>query len=91
MEKKQKRRIGGVWQDPNSGIWRCRFMYKGRRYFETVPEAKNKTEAKAARDRHRIAVREGRVDKAEASASFKAFVENNFLPWIEGPWTWVTY
>jgi site-specific recombinase XerD len=83
MEKKQKRRAGGVWQDPDSGIWRYRFMYKGHRYFGTVPEAKNKTEAKDARDRRRIAVREGREDKAEASANFKAFVENNFLPWIE--------
>src|SRR5262245_21272633 len=58
-------------------------MYKGHRYFGAVPEAKNKTEAKEARDRRRIAVREGREDKAEASANFKAFVENNFLPWIE--------
>ncbi len=83
MEKKQKRRIGGVWQDPDSGIWRYRFMYKGCRYFGTVPEAKNKTEAKDTRDRRRIAVREGREDKAEASANFKAFVKDNFLPWIE--------
>src|SRR5262245_7903680 len=37
-------------------------MYKGCRYFGTVPEAKNKTEAKEARDRRRIAVRERRED-----------------------------
>lgn len=82
MTKKRERR-DGVWKDPQSGIWRYRFMHKGRRYFGTVPNAKNKTEAKAARDRRRIAVREGREEKAEAETNFKAFVKATFLPWIE--------
>jgi hypothetical protein len=34
MEKGQKRRIGGVWQDPDSGVWRYRFICKGRRYLK---------------------------------------------------------
>src|SRR5262245_47998839 len=66
-------------------------MYKGCRYFGTVPEAKNKTEARAARDRRRIAVREGREDKAEASANFKAFVKDHFLPHIETNMAATTY
>lgn len=93
MEKKKKRQ-DGVWKDPDSGVWRYRFMHKGRRYFGTVPEAKNKTEAKAARDRRRIAVREGRDDKPQAETNFKVFVETAFLPWIEtnrSPGTYQSY
>jgi len=82
MEKKRKRQ-GGVWQDPESGIWRYRFMHKGKRYFGSDPAWKNKTEAKAARDRRRIAVREGREDKAEADTNFKAFIEETFLPYAQ--------
>jgi integrase len=78
---KQRKRPGGVWQE--SGVWRYRFMHKGKRYFGTLPDCKNKTEAKAARDRRRIAVREGREDRIEAETNFKAFVETTFLPWIE--------
>src|SRR5215475_10701668 len=93
MEKKRKR-PGGVWQDPDSGVWRYRFMHKGRRYFGADPAWKNKTEAKAARDRRRIAVREGREDKAEAETNFRSFVENTFLPWVEtnkSPGTYQSY
>jgi site-specific recombinase XerD len=94
MEKKQKRRIGGVWQDPDSGVWRYRFMHRGKRYFGADPTWKNKGEAKAARDRRRIAVREDREDKAEADTNFKAFVEDRFLPHIEtnkSPGTYQSY
>ncbi len=94
MEKKQKRRIGGVWQDPDSGVWRYRFMHRGQRYFGADPTWKNKGEAKAARDRRRIAVREGREDKAKADTNFKAFVEDRFLPHIEtnkSPGTYQSY
>lgn len=91
MEKKQKRRRDGAWQDEDSKIWRYRFMHKGRRYFGTVPQAKNKTEAKAARDRRRIAVREGREDKAEADTNFRSFVEVTFLPWAETNKSRATY
>lgn len=83
MEKKKRERRDGVWRDPDSGIWRYRFMHNGKRYFAAVPEAKNKTEAKAARDRRRIAVREGREEKADAETNFKAFVQETFLPWAE--------
>src|SRR5262245_30974305 len=83
MEKQKRQRQDGVWKDPDSGIWRYRFMHKGKRYFGTLPDCKNKTEAKAARDRRRIAVREGREEKAEAETNFKAFVEKEFLPWVE--------
>ena len=83
MEKKKRERRDGVWKDQDSGIWRYRFMHKGRRYFGTVPERKNKTEAKAARDRRRIAVREGREDKAEADTNFRSFVKETFLPLVE--------
>src|SRR5262245_51457054 len=83
MEKKQRERRDGVWKDHDSGVWRYRFMHKGRRYFGTVPDAKNKTEAKVARDRRRIAVREGREDRAEAGANLKAFVEETFLPHVK--------
>src|SRR5262245_31230744 len=83
MEKTKRERRDGVWKDPQSGIWRYRFMFKGRRYFGALPECKNKTEAKAARDRRRIAVREGRDSGGETSANFKAFVKDTFLPWIE--------
>lgn len=81
MEKKQKKRLDGVWL--RAGIWRYRFMHNGRRYFGTAPEAKNKTEARAARDRRRIAVREGREDRAEAETNFRSFVIETFLPWVE--------
>jgi integrase len=82
MQKKRKRQ-DGVWKDPDSGIWRYRFMLKGKRYFGALPQCKNKTEAKAARDRRRIAVREGREDRIEAETNFKAFVEKIFMPWVE--------
>src|SRR5215467_12966189 len=80
---KKRSRQDGVWKDPDSGIWRYRFMHKGRRYFAAVPNAKNKSEAKAARDRRRIAVRDGRDDKAAAASIFKVFVKEVFLPHVE--------
>jgi site-specific recombinase XerD len=83
MDKKQRERRDGVWRDPDSGIWRYRFMHKGKRYFGADPTWKNKGEAKAARDRRRIAVREGREDQAEAETNFQVFVEKTFLPWVE--------
>src|SRR5215831_7017236 len=83
MEKRKRERRDGVWKDPDSGVWRYRFMHKGRRYFGTVPNAKNKTQAKEARDRRRIAVREGRDEKAEVNTNFQVFVEKTFLPWVE--------
>ena len=58
-------------------------MHKGRRYFAAVPNAKNKTEARCARDRRRIAVREGREEQAEADTNFKVFVEATFLPFVK--------
>jgi integrase len=83
MEKKQRERRDGVWKDATSGVWRYRFMFKGRRYFGTVPNARNKSEARCARDRRRIAVREGRDEKAEAETNFRSFVEETFLPYIK--------
>lgn len=83
MRQKQRKRQDGIWKDPDSGVWRYYFMHKGRRYFRADPAWKNKTEAKAARDRRRIAVREGREDRAEAETNFRSFVENVFLPWAE--------
>jgi integrase len=81
--KQQRKRQDGIWKDSTSGVWRYRFMHKGKRYFGSLPGCKNKTEAKAARDRRRIAVREGREDKAEAETGFRSFVNNTFLPWVE--------
>jgi integrase len=83
METKKRERRDGIWRDPNSGVWRYRFMHKGRRYFAAVPEAKNKTEARAARDRHRLAVREGREERAAINSNFKAFVEQTYMPWVK--------
>lgn len=85
MEKKKRERHDGVWKDPDSGIWRYRFMFKGKRYFGADPLWKNKTEAKAARDKRRIAVREGRDETiASFNTNFKAFVEEDtFLPWVK--------
>src|SRR5262249_52932110 len=80
---KKRSRQDGVWKDPTSGVWRYRFMHRGKRYFAAVPECKNKTEAKAARDRRRIAVREGREEKIEAETNFKVFVRETFVPWVE--------
>lgn len=94
MEKKQRKRPGGVWQDLDSGVWRYRFMHKGRRYFGADPTWKNKGEAKAARDRRRIAVREGQEDRAEIETDFRSFVKETFLPWVEtnlSPGTYQSY
>lgn len=91
MEKKQKRRRDGVWQDEDSKIWRYRFMFQGKRYFGADPTWKNKGEAKAARDRRRIAVREGREDKTEADANFRSFAEDVFLPYVETNMSKATY
>jgi site-specific recombinase XerD len=90
----QRKRIGGVWQDPASGVWRYRFMFNGKRYFGTCPTAKNKGEAKAQRDRRRIAVREGRDHSPNASTNFKKFVKDTFLEWVEtdlSPSTYESY
>src|SRR5262245_57840710 len=85
MEKsrKERERRDGLWKDPESGIWRYRFMFRRKRYFGSCPEAKTKSEARAARDRRRIAVREGREEKAEAGINFKAFVKETFLLHVE--------
>lgn len=83
MQKKQRKRQDGIWKDQASGVWRYRFMHNGRRYFGADPAWKNKSDAKAARDRRRIAVREGRETVAEAETNFKTFVNQTFLPWAE--------
>lgn len=96
MEKKQRKRLGGVWQDEDSGVWRCRFMIKGKRYFQTLPDCKNKTEAKAERDRLKTLARAGKLkaESANASTNFKRFTEETFLPWAEtnlSPGTYQSY
>lgn len=90
----QRKRRDGIWRDLETGTWRYRFMYKGRRYFGADPAWKNRTEAKAARDRRRIAVREGKETVAEAETNFRSFVEGVFLPWSEtnlSPGTYQSY
>jgi integrase len=42
-----------------------------------------KTEAKAARDRRRIAVREGREEQQQAAQTFEEFVRDVYLPWAK--------
>jgi integrase len=78
---KQPKIRDGTWEE--SGVYRYRFMHKGRRYFAADPLWKNRTEAKAARDKHRTAVREGRAGEADAFTNFAAFVRDTFLPWAE--------
>src|SRR5262245_16979736 len=80
MQSKSKRR-DGIWQV--AGVWRYHFCHKGRRYFKADPQWINRTDAKEARDRRRIAVREGRHSHDQADTNFCAFVQDNFLPWIE--------
>lgn len=71
----------GIWEE--SGVWRYRFMHKGKRHFAANPLWKNRTDAKAARDKHRTAVREGRADDGGADTNFRVFVEETFLPWVK--------
>src|SRR5262245_31651394 len=83
MDKKQRKHLDGVWQDPDSGVWRYRFMLGGQRYFGTVPNAKTKAEAKAARNQRQIAVLEGREIGPNVETNFRLFVIETFLPWVE--------
>lgn len=86
MDNRNKRSLkikDGIWQDPESGVWYYRFMVKGKRYFGSDPLWKTRTDAKTARDKRRLAVREGREDKIEADTNFRSLVETVFLPWVE--------
>jgi hypothetical protein len=77
------------------GIWRYRFMHKGKRYFEVLPDCDSKTDAKAAEERRKVRVREGQdTIGPDVSTNFQSFVEDNFLPWVEtnkSPGTYQSY
>lgn len=83
MEKKKPKIRQGVWEE--SGVFRCRFMVRGQRYFQTLPDCKNRTEAKAERDRLKTLARAGKLKAGESAAStnFKRFVEEIFLPHVQ--------
>lgn len=78
---KQRKIKDGIWEE--SGVWRYRFMVNGKRYFVANPLWKNRTEAKAARDKHRTAAREGRADVGAVSTNFRVFAQEAFLPWVK--------
>src|SRR5262249_15888154 len=76
------------------GIWRYRFMLNGRRYFKALPEIENKSQARAAEEARKTRIREGQDDEAGASANFRDFVRDTFLPWAEtnlAPGTYRSY
>jgi len=66
-----------------NGVWRYRFMHKGKSYFKSLPGVRTKTDARAAEDARKTKVREGRDDEPDTSTNFRAFVEETFLPWAE--------
>ena len=88
MEKKQKRRIGGVWQDPDSGVWRYRFMHRGSATSARPDMEKQRRGRRATR----IAVR--KAERIRQSDEFQGVRRRLFLPHIEtnkSPGTYQSY
>lgn len=74
-----------------AGIWRYRFMIKGRWYFATLPGIRTKAKAKEAEEARKVRIREGTDGLPSCGTNFKRFVEEEFLPHIEAHRSSATY
>jgi integrase len=64
-------------------IWHYDFMVRRVRYRGTIPEARNKAQAKQAEARARLDVFEGRYGKPGGTEGFTKFAREVYLPWAK--------
>lgn len=74
-----------------NGIWRYRFMLKGKRYFKALPECRYKPDAEAAEAARKLKILQGRDHEPDCGTNFRRFVEEEYLPYIKASKSPVTY
>jgi integrase len=77
-----------------NGIWRYRFSFKGRRYFESLPGVKTRQHARDAESDRRLRLRNGEESVLSRNVNFRRFVEEEFLPHVQAnrsPKTYQSY
>lgn len=74
---------GNVYQRPDTGTWEFRKTIRGRRYYESIPEARTKPQAEVAAARILLRIYEGKYGRegGELGADdFADFAERVYLP-----------
>lgn len=72
-----------VYQRQKGGKWEIRLQIKGRKYYEQVPEAQNKEQAKVAEAQLRQKIYEGKYGREAGTTDFKDFAERVYLPSVQ--------
>ena len=76
----------GVYKRKDTGVWEIKFQIKGEKYYRSVPEARNKPQARIAEATMRREIYEGRYgrDGQElGSTDFVRFCREVYLPSIK--------